>query len=90
MISIRFATQSGGVAEGVSKPVSKPSERRMNAGFDTSLRSYSTGVHPKIKQPWNCKIYVENAEILCYTMLFILHRSDSDLLTLFDQNPAVN
>ena len=24
----------------------------MNAGFDTSLRSYSTGVHPKIKQPW--------------------------------------
>ena len=23
----------------------------MNAGFDTSLRSYSTGVHPKIKQP---------------------------------------
>ena len=23
----------------------------MNAGFDTSLRSYSTGVHPEIKQP---------------------------------------
>ena len=31
--------------------VSKSSERRMNAGFDTSLRSYSTGIHPKIKQP---------------------------------------
>ena len=47
LISIRFATQSGGVDE----VASKPSEQRMNAGFDTSLRSYSTGVHPKIKQP---------------------------------------
>ena len=43
----------------------------MNAGFDTSLRSYSTGVHPKIKQPWifGLTIEVKTVKIVCATFL---------------------